>query len=38
MAQATNDSITPRFHNLSDSTLADVLGHADAVLKRAARS
>jgi hypothetical protein len=33
MAQATHDSITSRFHNLSDSALADALGHADAVLK-----
>jgi hypothetical protein len=38
MAQAINDSITSRFHNLSDSALADELGHADAVLKDAARS
>jgi len=35
MAQATHDSITSRFHNLSDSALADALGHADAVLKGA---
>jgi len=35
MAQAIHDSITPRFHNLSDSALADALGHADAVLKGA---
>jgi hypothetical protein len=35
MAQATHDSITSRFHNLSDSALADALGCADAVLKGA---
>jgi hypothetical protein len=35
MAQAIHDSITSRFHNLSDSALADALGHADAVLKGA---
>jgi len=35
MAQAAHDSITSRFHNLSDSALADALGHADAVLKGA---
>ena len=35
MAQANHDSITSRFHNLSDSALADALGHADAVLKGA---
>ena len=33
MAQATHNSI--RFHNLSNETLADALGHADAVLKGA---
>ena len=33
MAQATHHSI--RFHNLSNETLADALGHADAVLKGA---
>jgi hypothetical protein len=35
MAQATNPSTTPRFHNLSNEALADALGHADAVLKGA---
>ena len=35
MAQATNPSITSRFHNLSNEALADALGHADAVLKGA---
>jgi len=35
MAQATNPSITSRFHNLSSEALADALGHADAVLKGA---
>jgi hypothetical protein len=35
MAQATHDSITSRFHNLSDSALADAIGYADAVLKGA---
>jgi len=35
MAQATHDSITSRFHNLSDCALADELGHADALLKGA---
>jgi hypothetical protein len=35
MAQASNPSITPRFHNLSNEALADALGHADAVLKGA---
>jgi hypothetical protein len=35
MAQATHDSITSRFHNLSDGALADELGHADALLKGA---
>jgi len=32
MAQATHDSITPAFHNLSDAALAGALGQADAVL------
>jgi hypothetical protein len=36
MPKATNLSTTPsRFHNLSDSALADMLGQADAVLKGA---
>jgi hypothetical protein len=35
MAQATNPSITSRFHNLSNEALADELGHADALLKGA---
>ena len=35
MAQATHNNITSRFHNLSDSALADELGHADALLKGA---
>lgn len=35
MAQATNPSITSRFHNLSNEALADALGYADAVLKGA---
>ena len=35
MAQVTNLSTTSRFHNLSDSALADELGHADALLKGA---
>src|SRR3984957_13984442 len=35
MAQATDPSITSRFHNLSTEALADALGHADAVLKGA---
>src|SRR5581483_10729906 len=35
MAQATNPSITSRFHNLSNEALADALGHADALLKGA---
>lgn len=37
MAQATGIPIIPpsRFHNLSDASLADLLGHADAVLKGA---
>jgi hypothetical protein len=35
MAQAADPSITSRFHNLSNSALADALGHADAVLKGA---
>jgi len=35
MAQATNISITSRFHNLSHAALADAIGHADAVLKGA---
>jgi len=33
MTQAT--AIISRFHNVSDSALADALGHADAVLKGA---
>src|SRR6476619_2564412 len=33
MAQATE--VPTRFHNLSNSALADTLGHADAVLKGA---
>jgi hypothetical protein len=35
MAQAVDVSTTSRFHNLSDSALADELGHADALLKGA---
>jgi hypothetical protein len=37
MAQANNPStISPsRFHNISNEALADLLGHADAVLKGA---
>jgi hypothetical protein len=35
MAQATDLSITSRFHNLSNAALADALGHADAALKGA---
>ena len=35
MAQATDLPTTSRFHNLSNATLADALGHADAVLKGA---
>jgi hypothetical protein len=35
MAQATNPSITSRFHNLSNGALADALGNADASLKGA---
>src|ERR1700690_3155279 len=37
MAKANNPSTTSpsRFHNLSDEALADLLGHADAVLKGA---
>ena len=35
MAKATESSTTSRFHNLSDSSLADELGHADALLKGA---
>jgi hypothetical protein len=35
MAQATNPSITSRFHNLSNAAVADALGHADAALKGA---
>jgi hypothetical protein len=35
MAQATELHTTSRFHNLSDAALADALGNADAVLKRA---
>jgi hypothetical protein len=33
MAQATNLSITSRFHNLSNEALADALGDADLALK-----
>jgi hypothetical protein len=32
MAKAIESLTTSRFHNLSDSTLADELGHADALL------
>src|SRR5262249_24353019 len=35
MAKATESPTTSRFHNLSDSALADELGHADALLKGA---
>src|SRR5215831_18202639 len=35
MAKAIDSNTTSRFHNLSDSALADELGHADAVLKGA---
>jgi hypothetical protein len=35
MAKATESLTTSRFHNLSDSALADELGHADALLKGA---
>jgi len=37
MAKATNPSTTTpsRFHNVSDLALADLLGHADTVLKGA---
>jgi hypothetical protein len=37
MAKASNPSTTSpsRFHNLNDTALADLLGHADAVLKGA---
>ena len=35
MAQAIHNSITSRFHNLSDTTLAEEIGHADALLKGA---
>jgi hypothetical protein len=35
MAQATNLSITSKFHNLSNEMLADAIGHADAILKGA---
>lgn len=35
MAQATQQSTTSRFHNLSDAMLADAIGQADAVLKGA---
>lgn len=35
MAQAANHSITFRFHNLSDTALAEEIGHADALLKGA---
>ena len=33
MAKAIESPTTSRFHNLSDSALADELGHADALLK-----
>ena len=35
MAQATHAYTTSKFHNLSNAMLADVIGHADAVLKGA---
>src|SRR5580700_8478434 len=35
MAQATQQSTTSRFHNLSNQALADAIGHADAVKKGA---
>jgi hypothetical protein len=35
MAKAIESPTTSRFHNLSDSALADELGHADALLKGA---
>ena len=35
MAKAIDSNTTSRFHNLSDSALADELGHADALLKGA---
>jgi hypothetical protein len=35
MAQAADVSTTSRFHNLSNEMLADAIGNADAVLKRA---
>jgi hypothetical protein len=35
MAKAIESHTTSRFHNLSDSALADELGHSDAVLKGA---
>jgi hypothetical protein len=35
MAKAIESNTTSRFHNLSDSALADELGHADALLKGA---
>ena len=35
MAKAIESPTTSRFHNLSDSALADELGHADAALKGA---
>jgi hypothetical protein len=35
MAKATESNTTSRFHNLSDSALADAVGHADAILKGA---
>jgi hypothetical protein len=35
MAKAIESLTTSRFHNLSDSALADELGHADALLKGA---
>jgi hypothetical protein len=35
MAQADAAYITSKFHNLSNEMLADAIGHADAVFKRA---
>jgi hypothetical protein len=35
MAQAIHDNITSRYHNVPDSSLADLIGEADAVLKGA---
>jgi hypothetical protein len=35
MAQANHAYITSKFHNLTNETLADAIGHADAVLKGA---